>query len=99
MSLDPTNLGKVASAVPGSIREAAKSSLGFAALATIVLCILAYSLFDKSNDTVKILIFLVLLASILFFFISAHFLSPSKTSKPGPLVQPPLGPVRDKTGR
>ena len=100
LSLDPTNLGKAASAVPGSIREAAKSPLGFACLATIVLCILAYAMFGNSSDLIKIVIFLSVLGSVLFFFVSVQFISsPRGIKPPGPLLQPTAFPARDSRGR
>ena len=68
MSDDLKDLGKFASALPGSSREGAKTPLGYACLSTIALCFLAYMLFGNSPDTVKIVIFVAILISALFFF-------------------------------
>ena len=99
MSGSGKDLAKFASAVPGSIREAAKSPLGYASLSTIALCGLAYFLFGNSSDGVKIAMFILLVFAVLFFFAAVHFASDTRLLSPGPLLQPPEHPARDGKGR
>jgi uncharacterized membrane protein len=70
MALDPAALGRVTSAVPGSIREAAKSPLGFAALGIIAVSLLAYAFFGNSSDTIKMVVFFSVIGCLVFFFVA-----------------------------
>jgi len=99
MALDPTALGRITSAVPGSIREAARSPLGFAALGIIAVSLLAYAFFGNSSDSIKMVVFFSVIGCLVFFFVAVHFASPVHLAKPGALIQPPASPPRDGRGR
>jgi hypothetical protein len=99
MTLQTPDISKVASAMPGIIREAAKSLLGYASLVTILICGVACIFFKDSPDAVKIAIFVILIVAIALLFLALHSASSGQLIRPGPLLQPNPSPIRDSKGR